>query len=86
MKVICIKDFNSGVVNTNVFYIPTLLFKRGEMYDCVNKISSTYRSGYYGVKAKNNTEEVFNSLGFRDYFIKLSELRMQKLDKINESR
>ena len=82
MKAVCKKDFNGGIVTTNGIYVSKILFKRGEVYDYYNRTSSSYRINYYYVTSINNTEESFNSLGFNDYFIKLSELRLQKLEMI----
>lgn len=84
MKAVCKKDFNGGLVTSNGIYVPKILFKRGEVYDYYNRISSSYKTNYYYVIDINNVEESFNSLGFNTYFIKLSELRRQKLEKINE--
>ena len=84
MKAVCKKDFNGGLVTSNGIYVSKILFKRGEVYDYINTISSTYRSGYYGVININNKEESFNSIGFREYFITIQELRRLKLEKIND--
>ena len=86
MKAVCKKDFNGGVITTNGMYVAKILFKRGEVYNYYNKISSSYKTNYYYVTSINNTEESFNSLGFRDHFITIQELRKLKLEKINESR
>ena len=83
MKALCKKDFNGGLVTSNGYYIAKILFKRGEVYNYITKNSSNYISGYYGVISINNTEESFNSLGFREHFTTIQELRRLKLEKIN---
>jgi hypothetical protein len=83
MKAVCKKNFNRGLDTTNGIYVPITLFKRGEVYSYINRISSSYISGYYGVIGADNFEYVFNTPGFREYFTTVKELRRQKLEKIN---
>ena len=82
MKAVCKRNVMGSDI-LHGYHISKILFKKGEVYDYYTKISSNYTSGYYGVISDEDIEETFNTIGFREYFTTVQELRKLKLEKIN---